>query len=287
MDKKMTPASGVLLVLAAALLWSTGGLGIKWVPLPGPVVAAVRCLIAGLVFAPFIRPGRVRWSWTVVALLLCYPLMSVSFVMANKWTTAANAIAIQYTAPLWIFAFSIFTGRTRPTARRTAPMVLIAAGIALFLLESAKGASLKGNLVAIVSGIGFAGVIMLFRRLRDDHNLTLVSLANFSTALFLFPVIISTGQVQLLRGLETSGWLGLIFIGAFQIGLAYSCYSAGLRRLTALKAATISLIEPVLNPLWVFIIIHETPSPYGFAGAGAILAGVILDLSLNPQEPRT
>jgi drug/metabolite transporter (DMT)-like permease len=276
--------AGVWLVLTAALLWSTGGLAIKGVAVDGPVVAATRCLIAGLVLVPLLRPGRVKFSGTVMALLLVYPLMSVSFVMANKWTTAANAVAIQYTAPLWIFAVEAGLGVVKVSLRRVAAMVPIAAGIALFLLEPAQGTSLKGNLIALVSGIGFAAVIILFRALRREHNYTLVSLANLATAAIIFPAIIATGQVRQLGGLSAGGWMTLVYLGAFQLGLAYVCYSAGLRRVTALKASTISLIEPVLNPLWVWLVLAEKPSAYGFAGAVAILIGVVLDLFLNPEQ---
>jgi drug/metabolite transporter (DMT)-like permease len=276
--------SGILLVLAAALLWSTGGLAIKGVPLSGPVVAATRCLIAGLALLPLVRLGQVRWSRQVIALLLCYPLMSASFVMANKWTTAANAVAIQYTAPLWIFAVGAAQGKIKLSVRRIAAMVPIALGIVLFLLEPAQGSSLRGNLTAVVSGVGFAAVIMLFRALRHEHNYTLVSLANFATAAAVFPFIIATGSVRELGGLTAPGWLALIYLGAFNLGLAYVCYSAGLRRVSALKAATISLIEPVLNPIWVWLVLAEKPSGYGFAGAGVILVGVVLDLALNAEE---
>ncbi|HUT52037.1 MAG TPA: EamA family transporter [bacterium] len=277
-----TRSSGTWLVILAALLWSTGGAAIKYVDADGAVVAAARCLIAGLVFLPFIRPGRVRFSWKLLALMLCYPLMSASFVIATKWTTAMNAVAIQYTAPLWIFLALAAAGTIRPTARRAAPMVLAAFGIILFLLEPAAGTSLKGNLVAIVSGVGFALVIVLFRALRDEHSLTLVSLSNLATALVLFPYILHTGQAAQLRGLDGGGWLCLLYLGAFQIGLAYVLYSRGLRTITALKASTISLIEPVLNPVWAFIIMSELPSGYGVAGAVAILGGVTADAYLNP-----
>jgi drug/metabolite transporter (DMT)-like permease len=284
MSSEAKPRAGALFVVLAALLWSTGGAAIKYVEADGTVVAATRCLIAGLTFLPFARLSRVRFSWKLVALLLSYPLMSACFVLANKWTTAMNAVAIQYTAPLWIFLAEVIFRVIKPTPRRAAPMLLAAAGITLFLMEPAVGTSLKGNLAAIVSGIGFALVIALFRALRDEHNLTLVSLSNLATALALFPYIAHTGQVSQLRALSLPGWSCLVYLGVFQIGLAYVLYSRGLRTVTALKASTISLIEPVLNPAWAFIVMSETPSAYGMAGAAAILAGVTVDAYLNRES---
>jgi drug/metabolite transporter (DMT)-like permease len=274
--------SGTWLVLAAALLWSTGGVAIKYVEADGVVVAAMRGLIAALVFLPFIKPRQVRFSWKLIGLLFSYSLMNVSFVTATKWTSAANAIAIQYTAPLWIFVAQAVMGWIRPDFRRTAPMLLIAVGIMLFLLEPAVGMSFKGNLMAVVSGIGFALTIVYFRIMRDEHNVTLVSLSNLAAALVLIPLISSYGG----WGLDISGWICLFYLGAVQIGLAYVLYSRGLRTVNALRGSTLALVEPVLNPVWVFIILSEVPSGYGIAGAAAILAGVAADLYLNKGEEK-
>ena len=108
------------------------------------------------------------------SMLFAYTLMNTSFVIATKWTAAANAIALQYTAPLWIFAGALLARSVRPTPRRLLPMALIAGGIVSFILEPASGTSLKGNIAALVSGIGFALTIVGFRILRDDHNYSLV-----------------------------------------------------------------------------------------------------------------
>jgi drug/metabolite transporter (DMT)-like permease len=278
--------SGTWLVLAAALLWSTGGAAIKFVEADGVVVAAVRGLIAGLVFLPFIKPRRIRLSWNLVGLLFSYSLMNVSFVTATKWTTAANAIAIQYTAPFWIFVAQATMGWIRPDFRRTAPMIVIATGIMLFLLEPAQGVSFKGNLMAVVSGIGFALTIVFFRVMRDEHNVTLVSLSNLAAALVLIPLISSYGGWGQVKALDISDWICLLYLGAVQIGLAYVLYSRGLRTVDALRGSTLALVEPVLNPLWVFIILSEVPSGYGIAGAAVVLAGVAADLYLNKEQKR-
>jgi drug/metabolite transporter (DMT)-like permease len=107
--------------------------------------------------------SRRRFSWKLALLLAAYPVMTTSFVLANKWTTAANAVAIQYTAPLWIFAGAAVLGSIRLSWRRLLPMAVIAAGIVLFLTEPIQGSSLQGNLTALVSGVSFALTIVALR----------------------------------------------------------------------------------------------------------------------------
>jgi len=276
---KMKKLSGTLAVVSAAVLWSTGGVLIKYVPLEGVAIAGMRSLFAFLVFLPFLKPGRIKFSWKLALLLASYTLMNVTFVVSTKWTTAANAIAIQYTAPLWIFTAQAVFRVIKPTPRRTAPMALAAIGIVFFLMEPNVGSSFAGNMVALMSGVSYALTLVSFRALRDEHNANLVCLANLSSVVILLPLAAS--DLGALSGLPTPGWAALAYLGAVQIGASYFLYSKGVETVTALRASTIGLLEPVLNPIWVFIIIHEIPTPYGIAGAVAILTGVLLDSILN------
>lgn len=274
--------SGLPLILAAALIWSTGGCFIKYIPLEPALIASARALIAGITLLPFLRPSKLKSTWEVPAVILSYVVMSTSFVIANKWTTAANAIVIQYTMPLWIFAFGLAAGSVKPTGRRLAPMLAIAAGIVLFLLESPTSpTSAVGNLVALVSGVGFASVTLFFRRLRDLHGPSIVCLCNLATGFCAAPLV---HDYSAIFSLTPTGWLALIVLGSVQIGCSYILYAAGLRRVKPLRAATVSLIEPILNPLLVFLLLHEVPSRLGIAGAITILGAIVLDLRLNSGE---
>lgn len=262
-------------------MWSTGGVFIKYVPADPLFIAAMRAAIAGLVFLPFIRPKSLKLSWALLGLLASYSLMNATFVTATKWTTAANAIALQYTAPLWIFAAQVTLRILKPTPRRMMPMLLVVGGIVLFLLEPSQGTSLKGNLLAVISGIGFGMITVFLRKLRDLPGVTLICLCNLTSALLLLPFIRGWDGVM---AIDISGWLGLFYLGAIQIGLGYVLYSKGLESVSSLRAATIALIEPVLNPIWVFLILAEVPSVYGICGALAVLAGVLVDLVLNRED---
>ena len=277
--------TGLPLIVAAALIWSTGGCFIKYIPLEPALIASSRAFIAGLTLLPFLRPSKLKATWEVPALLASYVVMSTCFVIANKWTTAANAIAIQYTAPLWIFAASLAFGHLVLTWRRAAPMAVIAAGIVLFVLEPATGpSSFAGNMVALVSGVGFALVTIFFRRLRALHGPSLVCLCNLCTGVGAAPLVHDYSAIW---GLTFAGWAALLFLGSIQIGVAYILYAAGLQRVRPLRAATVSLIEPILNPLLVFLLLHEVPSHFGIAGAVAILVGIVMDLKLNAGEDVT
>lgn len=272
---------GELTVLAAALIWSTGGLAIKFVPLEGVTLAATRGFIAGLCFLPFLRPGRVERSWRLLGLLASYGLMNVTFVTATKLTAAGNAVALQYTAPLWIFAVQALAGRIELAAGRVLPVALGALGITLFLLEPESGTSALGNMLGLVSGVWFALTLSFYRLLRESHGPSLVCLTNFAAGLMLLPFLGDTGRFSPMGPAE---WAGMIYLGAVQIGFAYFLYSVGVRRVPALRASMIALAEPLLNPVWVFLFLDERPTIYAVAGGLAILAAVSLDLRFNRPE---
>jgi len=273
-------SSGALLVLVAATLWSTNGVAIKYVDAGPVLIAAVRALVAGLVTLPFLRFRELKPSWPLAGLLFSYSLMSWSFVSATKLTAAANAISLQYTAPLWIFAAGLVMGSVRLSGRRAAPMALVLFGIIAFLMEPVQGTSFTGNVLGIVSGIGFALVTVFYRALRDTHNLTLVSATNLCAAIVLFPLI---GEWSEFGSLAVADWGALFYLGAFQMGSGYIFYSLGLKRISSLRAATIALLEPVLNPIWVVLFIGEVPTVYGIFGALLILTGVLADTRLNKE----
>ncbi len=270
--------SGPLLVALAALFWSTNGVGIKFVDSDPMTIAVMRTLFAGLAMVPLARRREIRFSWDLVGLALSYALMNGSFVAATKWTAAGNAIALQYTAPLWIFLALAAARLVKPTFSRIAPMAMVLAGITAFMLEPADGDRMAGNLLGILSGVGFALVTVFLGRLGGAHVFTVLCLNNLAAALMLAPL---AGGLSRLSELDASSWVCLAWLGIFQMGAGYVFYHAGLKRVTALKASTIALLEPVLNPVWVFLLIGEAPTSMGIAGALIILSGVALDLKLN------
>ncbi|BDG06290.1 DMT family transporter [Anaeromyxobacter oryzae] len=254
-----------LLLLAAAALWSTAGAAIKLCGLSGWQIAGARSLVAG-VFLLFLVPETRRLpSPRVLLVSVAYAFTVVLFVVATKLTTAANAIFIQDTAPLWVLVLSPWLLREHPTRGELLAIPVYGLGLGLFFLDELSAGQVAGNLVALASGVAFALSIVGLRRLRHEGPSALVwgNLVAAAIALPLWPA----GPAP--RALD----LALVaYLGVFQLGLAYYCFSRGLERTPAVEASLLVLLEPVLNPIWTFLLAGERPGPWAIAGGAVVLA---------------
>jgi drug/metabolite transporter (DMT)-like permease len=260
----MTERDKALAQLAAtALLWSLAGVCIKSVNLGGLAIAGIRSAVAAA-FLFLILPGtRPVWSKSLFAGAACYALTMLTFVTATKLTTAANAILLQYTAPFYVaVAAPRLLGET---TRKSDWFTLAAAfcGMILFFMGDLSSDGLLGNILAIVSGLSFAGLAVFLRGQKDASPSQSVLLGNLVTAVVCLPFCFQTAP-------GPTDWLILIFLGVVQTGLSYYLYSLALRHVRALDALLIPIIEPVLNPVWVLFVHGEAPS------AGAVLGGAIV-----------
>jgi DME family drug/metabolite transporter len=253
-----------LLLLAAAVLWSSGGAAIKLCSLSAWQLAGGRSLIAGLVLLAFVPSARRRPTRLSLAVAVAYVFTVVLFVLATKLTTAANAIFIQDTAPLWVLLLSPWLLSERPTRGELLSVPVFALGLGLFFLDQLTPGQVTGNLVALASGVAFGLSILGLRRIGDDGPAALV-LGNLMAAAVTMPLW-PIGPVP------TPLDLGLVgFLGVFQLGLSYLLFSIGLRGTPAVEAALLVLIEPVLNPVWTFLLAGERPGPWAMAGGAIIL----------------
>nr|WP_242393089.1 EamA family transporter [Anaeromyxobacter sp. SG63] len=254
-----------LLLLAAAALWSTAGAAIKLCGLSGWQIAGARSLVAVLFLLLLVKESRRLPSLPVLLVSVAYAFTVVLFVLATKLTTAANAIFIQDTAPLWVLLLSPLLLRERPTRGELLAIPVYGAGLGLFFLDELSAGQLAGNLVALGSGVAFALSIVGLRRLRSDGPVSLVwgNLVAAAIALPLWP----TGPAP--RALDLAL---LAYLGVFQLGLAYLCFSRGLERTPAVEASLLVLLEPVLNPIWTFLLAGERPGPWAIAGGAVVLA---------------
>ncbi len=266
-------AVGISLVLFAASLWSTSGMFVKVLTVESFAFLGLRAGLAFLALAPLIRPSALRFNWNLLLLIVAFSATQICFVFATRWTTAANAIALLSTAPVWVFLFGWLAAR-RVQPRLLWPILLIVCGIAAMLSEPSAGTSLQGNLLALFGGLTFALTQIAFKRIGQPAA-GVVALSNLCLAAAC--VAVRPGAFQLLD-IPIWEWVSLIYLGAIQIGLAMVCFIAGLRRITVGQASILTLIEPLLNPLWVFLAIGEVPSRYGFAGFALILSGILADL---------
>jgi len=269
---------GLLAVLAAAVLWSTGGLFIKWVSLDAPGVTMWRSLFAGATIAIVARPRGVapwRAGWLTWGLALSYASMLLLFVTATKLTTAANAIFLQFTAPLYLLVLGRFFLDERPTRLDLAAVAVAFGGMGLFFVGRLEPRDTAGNLCAIGSGVAFATFLVLLRQPSCTPETR-------PRAMILGNVLLVAASVAVNAVHEPGAFVpgvgdlgGLFFLGVVQIGLAYVLFGFGIAHVQALEASLIGMLEPVLNPVWVFIFLGESPGWWAVAGGAVIISAVV------------
>lgn len=265
----LTHRRAVLMLLVTALLWSLGGLLIKWVDWNPLAIAGMRSLIgAAIMVLVFRHELQFNGSFEQIGAAVAYAGTVVLFVVANKLTTAANAILLQYTAPVYVALFSPwFLGE--PTRRNDwLSLAVIMLGMLLFFGDELSFQGYLGNGVALVSGFCFGWLTLFLRRHRDQSAIPALVLGNLLAALIGLPFMFQSLP-------DVTGWLGLVLLGVVQLGLPYVMYAFALRHVRAVEGILIPMIEPVLNPVWVFLLLGETPGPLALLG-GAIILGAVL-----------
>ena len=264
--------AAVLAVAGAALLWSSGGFFIKIAPMPPLAVACGRSLIAGLFYLAILRPNLRAARWSTAA---AYAGCIVTFVTATRLTTAANAIFLQYTGPAYVLLLSPILLDEPFRAIDGFCVLLSLAGMSLFLVGKMEAGAAAGNALGIASGVFFALAIVLLRReakAGSGDALPSVALGNLLAAGLTLPwAMLALPQMASLRGL-----LVLLYLGIIQLGAAYWLFVKGVRKVPAAEASLISMLEPVLNPVWVLIGTGERPGPWAIAGGAVVVASVVI-----------
>ena len=263
---------GIWYALGAAVLWSTGGLGIKVAVFDGPTTAAYRCLFAALIFLPAVRWRSLPWSWLLLAFVLIYAAMMGTFVVATKLTTASNAIALQYTSIFWVFLLTEFPRKRRIPRSLIPSLLLVLLGIFAFFQEPNTGTNLLGNLFALVSGLMFGAVMILIKRLAAPHSLSLICVANLGSFLPLWAV----SGFALPVAAHPVDWALMAYLGVVQLSCAYILFNIAMRTISPLTGNFVTLIEPLLNPLWVYTMLGEFPTVPGAIGWCCLMASLML-----------
>lgn len=259
---------GPLFMMAAALCWSFGGLLIKYIPWGAMSIIGLRALLAACVFALYRRSVRVSFTKGNILAALCLAGTTLLFVFANKLTTAAAAILLQFTAPIFIILIQVLFYKKKPRPAELAALAATVGGMLLFFVGRLEGGSLLGNLLAICSGLSFAGVFVCNRRpdTRPEQSLFLGFVLNAAVGLpFVFSEVTA----------DAAAWAAIVFLGVVQVGLAYVFFSIGIKHTQALPACLITALEPVLNPVWVALFVGETPGPLAIAGGIVIVLAVV------------
>jgi drug/metabolite transporter, DME family len=271
-------------VLAAALLWSTGGLFIKWTKLSGLELSFYRSLFAVITVAVFTRKEGFGLNLLTSIASLLYAILLVLFVLATKQTTAANAIFLQYTAPVYLLILEPLIYKERFRFRDLITVVVCLGGMTLFFVGQLRPQDVSGNLLALTSGLCFALYFLLLRhpKARDVNRASSVIYGNLLAVVVLAPIGLAA-----LPKIDMRDALCVIYLGVVQLGLAYTLFTTAMARgVRSLEAGIIAYIEPVLNPVWVFLVLGERPSSWALVGGAIIIAAVFCHTVIDAKERR-
>ena len=271
------------LLLAAALLFSTGGAAIKSAALTGWQIACLRSGIAAVFLLLVLPQARRAWRWRIVPVAAAYAATLITFVLANRLTTSANAIFLQSAAPLYVLLLSplLLGERIRPADFLY--MVAVLAGMAVFFVGIEAAALTapdprKGNWIAAASGFAFALMLVGLRWLSDPNRapapssgaaIATVALGNLLACLAALP-----WALPFPRGTAHDGAV-LLYLGTVQIGVAYVCLTRGMRGVPAFEASTLLMVEPAMNPVWTWLVHGERPGAWSLAGGAMIILATL------------
>lgn len=276
--------SPLLFVLAAAILWSTGGLFIKWVKISGLELSFGRSLTAAITVALFTRREGFGLNWITAVTAVLYAALLILFVLATKQTTAANAIFLQYTAPVYVLVLEPLFYKEKFRLRDLITVGACVVGMSLFFVGKLRPEDVTGNLLALASGLCFALYFLLIRnaKAREVNRASSVIYGNLLVVLIAAPA----GLAVLPRMTSHDVW-SVVYLGVVQVGVAYTLFTVAMARgVRSLDAGIIGYVEPVLNPVWVFLVIGERPSKWALVGGSIIIAGVIGHMLIEAKGRR-
>ncbi|MBK9926734.1 MAG: DMT family transporter [Anaerolineales bacterium] len=269
MDSLSERRKALLFLVITAVLWSTSGVLVKtldWQPL---AILSARSLFASVVFLVYMRRLPTRFNrWHLLAAGGSI-LTQFLFITSTKLTTAANAIFLQYTAPIYVVLLGYWFLREKPSRTDWISMFVIFLGLLLFFGDKLNTNGFYGNLLAILSGVTSAVMIVSFRAQKDGAPEESFLIASLFTAIVGFPFVVKETWT-------ITNWSIIAFLGIFQIGLAFVFFTKAIKHIPALEANLVGTLEPVLNPIWGFLFYGESAGKFALFGGLVVLSGVIL-----------
>ncbi len=275
---------GTIAMIATALLWSIGGIFIKLIPWNPLAIAGLRGLIGGGVMYAYLRIRGIKpvFNKDTVKIALALAGVCTTFVAANKLTTAANAIVIQYCAPVYVLLYIAFVQKKklRPLDIAVVPITIL--GVSLCFIGQMGNGHLAGDIVAIISGVFFAAMFITSEGVSDQTRASGIMQGQFLTALIGLPVLFATRPVFTAQAIG-----GILILGIFQIGIAYVLYSIAIKRAPLLTCSLLAVLEPLLNPVWVFLFAGENPGIWSLVGGVIVVAVITLWYVYDAKHPQT
>jgi drug/metabolite transporter (DMT)-like permease len=259
---------GILAVFLTAILWSSGGLFIKLISLNSMELSFFRCAIAAVVFALMFRKRILKLNRLALLNSFAYAAVLILFVIATKTTTAANAIFLQSTAPIYVLIFEPLLTKTKWERTNVITIAVCFWGMILFFMGDLTPGDIEGNIAALLAGVAFAAFFLGMKKNEPQYGESSIFYGNVIVALICIPFITNMNSISL------QDFAMVSFLGVFQIAFAYALFSYGLKRIIAVEASIISMFEPVLNPIWVFIGYGEVPSYYAIIGGIIIITAI-------------
>lgn len=274
---------GTIAMIATALLWSIGGIFIKLVPWNPLAIAGLRGVIGGLVMLAYllIRGIKPVFNKDTIKIALALAGVCTTFVAANKLTTAANAIVIQYCAPVYVLLYIAFVQKKklRPLDIAVVPITIL--GVSLcFIGQMGKG-HLIGDSIAVISGVFFAAMFIFSEGVSDQTRASGIMQGQFLTAIIGLPVLFATRPAFTPQAIG-----GILVLGIFQIGIAYVLYSIAIKRAPLLTCSLLAVLEPLLNPVWVFLFAGENPGVWSLVGGVIVVFIITLWYVYDARHPQ-
>lgn len=277
--------SPLVLVVVAAVLWSTGGLFIKWTSLSGLELSFGRSLFAAITVAIFTRHEGFGINKVTALASVLYAGLLILFVLATKQTTAANAIFLQYTAPVYLLILEPWFYKEKFRSRDLLVVIACVIGMSLFFVGKLRPQDVTGNFLALASGLCFAFYVLLLRhsKARSVNRASSVIYGNL-----LLVLVAAPAGLKALQGITTHDAISVTYLGIVQIGIAYTLFTAAMARgVRSLDAGIVGYVEPVLNPLWVFLVLGERPTGWALLGGGIIVLAVVCHMLLEARRNRS
>ena len=269
-NKMLNEKTAKLGVLLTALIWSSGGLAVKITNCPADALTGWRCFFCLVLFVLFYRKEKLlTFSKAQWAGAIAYFLMAYFYIAATQLTTAANAILLQYTAPVYVALLSIWLLKEKVKKKDWFVIAAVFLGMILFFVDKAGIGNMLGNVLGVLSGISFATFIVCTRMQKNAHPAGSIFLGNVIALVVCLPSMIVTPLTE-------DAIFGGMYLGLIYGGRSYIIYSACIRYVSALSAILIATIEPVLNPVWVFLLVGETPSSYAILGGGIVVVSILI-----------